>query len=104
MRILTLSIIATMSAYAQPPSWYKSPTKVVGKTVVVSCKGEGPDSALSRINALGECRSLANEYLSNEVKIESATVQTDKGTSYHSVVESNSTVKNLICDTVNEFT
>lgn len=104
MRILIWFLLSPLAAYAKPPSWYSSPTKVVGKTVIVSCKGDGPDSALSRINALGECRTLANEYLSHEIKIESATIQTDKDTSYHSIVESNSTVKNLICDTLNEFT
>lgn len=87
---------------AGQPDWFDEPSKVTDERIEISCLGEGISHHLSRQSAIEACNGSLSNFLSNEVKVESLSVQTERSASLHEKVSSNLKIKSAICVPIKE--
>lgn len=92
---ISFSLIAL--CWAAGPNWFNSPTSLVGNVLTVTCNSTGPDNATAKVSALNECKTIAAEYLTHEIRVQNTTIQTERDSALHSSVTSDSKITDLNC-------
>lgn len=72
--------------------------------MTTACEGVGPSASLARKDAINNCQVTARQFVANEVKIKSVSVETESSVGFHQEVEDSSVVKNLSCNPKREET
>lgn len=68
------------------------------------CDGVGPSASLARKDAINNCQVTARQFVTNEIKIKSLSVETESSVGFHQEIEESSVVKNLSCNPKREET
>lgn len=103
--ILLLWILFGISVQAEMPNWAKNnSTKKVGNLLTTVCDGVGPSASLARKDAINNCQVTARQFVTNEVKIKSVSIETESSVGFHQEVEDSSVIKNLSCNPKREQT
>jgi hypothetical protein len=77
-------------------------TEFKGNILRTSCSGNGPDRSTAKLDAIASCQRFASEYLAKTIDISVTSVETEKLSSLHSLVQNSMTVENLFCDLIKE--
>lgn len=96
--IAIFSLVPCVSA----DDWINDSIKKTGHILETVCEGTAPSLDLARRNAIENCKRSALDYLPTTFKAKSVSVETERDTSYHSQIDSDSIVKNLTCRVLNE--
>lgn len=101
---ILISLLSAQS-WADMPNWAKNnSTKKVGNLLTTVCDGVGPSASLARKDAINNCQVTARQFVTNEIKIKSVTIETESSVGFHQEVEDSSLVKNLSCNPKREQT
>lgn len=94
--ILTTTIIAIAASTSEDRTTFSN------NVLTTSCSGNGSDEATAKLDAIFNCQRFASEYLAKTIEISVTSVETEKSTSLHSIVQNRITVENLFCDLIKE--
>lgn len=98
-----LLILLSVSRLTLAADWTTQDTLIRNNNdLIIVCYGEGPSLDTARKLALDQCHTSALDHLNTEITVKSLTIQTEKNANYHQEVERKATVKNLICNPLNE--
>jgi len=101
---ILISLLSAQS-WADMPNWAKNnSTKKVGNLLTTVCDGVGPSASLARKDAINNCQVTARQFVTNEVKIKSLSIETESSVGFHQEVEDSSVIKNLSCNPKREQT
>lgn len=95
---ILVSFLSAQS-WADIPNWAKkNSTRKSGNFLITVCDGVGPSASLARKDAINNCQVTARQFLTNEIKIKSLSVETESSVGFHQEVEDSAVVKNLSCE------
>lgn len=101
---ILVSLLSAQS-WADMPNWAKkNSTRKSGNLLTTVCEGVGPSASLARKDAINNCQVTARQFVANEIKIKSFSVETESSVGFHQEVEDSAVVKNLSCDPKKEET
>ena len=105
MRLMGISILialvmaAPAHSFGDMPSWAKKNTiKKSGNLFTSICEGLGPSVSLARKEAINNCQVSAKQFLDNEIKVKTLSVETEYSVGFHQEVEEVGSVRNLVCN------
>lgn len=92
-------MMASETSLADVPSWAKkNTTKKSGNSLNMVCEGTGPSASLARREAISNCQVSAKQFLDNEIKIKTLSVETEFSVGFHQEVEESGSVRDLVCN------
>lgn len=102
---LIIGLLLSPSVQADIPNWAKkNSTRKSGNLLTTVCDGVGPSASLARKDAINNCQVTARQFVANEIKIKSLSIETESSVGFHQEVEDSSVVKNLSCNPKREET
>jgi hypothetical protein len=94
-----LTVAASCRSFGDVPSWAKkNTTKKSGSLLTAVCEGLGPSVTLARKEAINNCQVSAKQFLNNEIKVKTLSVETEYSVGFHQEVEESGSVRNLVCN------
>lgn len=100
-----LASLLSAQSWADMPNWAKkNSTRKSGNLLTTVCEGIGPSASLARKDAINNCQVTARQFVANEIKIKSLSVETESSVGFHQEVEDSAVIKNLSCNPKREET